>query len=324
MSGRGAAGLALLALLSCGGGGGGASPVVGAKDLGGALAAKVGDDSIFVASVERVARAQAVSPQRARELLVDDAVLASGARSRGIDPWFQVDAALARRLSKSLLAEAEARGDVTDAELDDGTKRYWLDVDRPAATRVAQAVVLADAKSTPDQRAASQTLAERIRDRARALHDLAASTSPPKVSFNEPLAAQLDELAQAFRTATNEVPRGQIKLTWEVDPPIADDNRMLAPEGADAVPEFTKEMASLRERGDVKLFSTRFGIHVVLLLEKTPAAQFSREERRKKLRDVTIKDRARAAELELLAKLREQASIERHAEGMLADVVVSQ
>ena len=99
---------------------------------------------------------------------------------------------------------------------------------------------------------------------------------------------------------------------------------MLAPEGGESVPEFTKEMASLHDRGDVRLFPTRFGIHVVVLLEKTPAAQFSREERRKKLRDVTIKDRARAAELELLAKLRAQASIERHAEGMLADVVVSQ
>ncbi len=312
-----------LALLSCGGGSS-SSPVVGAKDLGGALAARVADEPVFVATVEGVARAQAVSPQRARDLLVDDAVLAAGARARGLDPWFEIDAALARRLSKSLLAQAEARGDVTDAELDEGSKRYWLDVDRPAGVRVVQTVVLLDANATPAQRAAAQDIAEQLRVKAVALHDLAASTSPPNVSFNEPNAAQLDQLAQAFRTATSQVPLGQIKTNWEVDPPVADDNRVLSPEMGEVVPEYTKEIASLQERGDVKVFPTRFGIHVVILLEKTPAAQFSREERRKKLRDVTIKDRARAAELELLAKLRAQASIERHAEGMLADVVVSE
>ena len=89
--------------------------------LGGDVAARVGDEVIHVALVAKVAADQRVSADEALRRLVDDAIVASAARSRGMErttDW-RLRSARARFTADKLLADAKAKGPPTDEEVQD-------------------------------------------------------------------------------------------------------------------------------------------------------------------------------------------------------------
>src|SRR5262245_54045875 len=99
--------------------------------------ATVGSERIEKESVERIARAQGIAPDLARDRAVFDALLASFARDRfGADLLRQArkDAA-ARALLEDLARRANDQGPPTDAELATATERRFWEIDRPPLLR---------------------------------------------------------------------------------------------------------------------------------------------------------------------------------------------
>jgi peptidyl-prolyl cis-trans isomerase C len=64
------------------------------------------------------------------------------------------------------------------------------------------------------------------------------------------------------------------------------------------------------------------GLHVILLLERTPAVVLTGAARVARLRDDIVNERARAADRKLLAGLKPRASVTPDAAGLLALVTV--
>jgi parvulin-like peptidyl-prolyl isomerase len=111
-----------------------------------------------------------------------------------------------------------------------------------------------------------------------------------------------DPAAVAFRRAAGEVDARGFEVRIERLDPVAADGRVLRPGGGSLVREFADVASSLRERGDVAgPFRTPFGVHVAMLLERTPPHEVSADERRALLADEILDDRIRARRDALLA-----------------------
>jgi peptidyl-prolyl cis-trans isomerase C len=309
---------AALAAAACGG----PEPTSERAHLGGAVAARVGDHEIAVSSVVAVARAQGIAPAAARDLLVRDAVFAEAARARGLTADFQVDGALARRLLHAYAAEGAAAGDVTDAELDAETQRHWLEIDRPEGFRTVHAVVLVKPDASADTKQRAAAVAEAIRARATAL-DL--GPAPPPSRFSGAGAVAHDPAEKAFIDAAQAVPHDGFKVTAEALPPLTRDARWLSPDASSGVdPAFAAAAASLGSRGDVSpLTWTGFGVHVIVLLERTPAKHPPAAERRALVREAVMRARAEQKQKALLTARAADATVERSADASLALVPVA-
>jgi peptidyl-prolyl cis-trans isomerase C len=154
-----------------------------------------------------------------------------------------------------VLAESKAQGLPSDAEVERLSKVHWTDVDRPPRVRVIHAIVLrpTDAAQLLDARA----LAAKI-------HDAVVGATSDK----------------DFEARANAVPHPEkLKTKVEELPPFTADGRIV--EGGGVMPEFSKAAAALPAIGATsEVVESKYGFHVIRLLEKLPEQVMPFEDRR--------------------------------------------
>ncbi|MEP7053166.1 MAG: peptidylprolyl isomerase [Pseudomonadota bacterium] len=294
--------------LACSANGAAPAPLSQQAHLPAAVAAQVGSDPIALSTVARIAQVQGVSLQVARARAVSDALFAAAARSRlaerGLLPVAE-RSAFARAVLEGLKADALARGPATEAELTELTARRWQDFDRPPSSRTMHAVVLVDA---PASDAKARAVAERIRSAVLGITD-----------------------PEAFMTAARAVPHEGVEVRVERLPAVTPDGRTYYPEGAppDAAdqrfdPAFARAANELAVGQISEPTKSAFGYHVILCEAHLPELRVSAAERRVRLNDQLLKQRAEAAKQALLKELSARGSVQiaRSADDLTARVQV--
>ena len=229
--------------------------------LGGESVARVGDETIPASFVARVAAAQHIDARSAALLLIDDALAAQGAIDAGLERdsvlrW-QLVSARARTTITHFRDEAQAAGPPSDAELAELTAARWREFDLPDQIRVVHAVAQRPAK--PDSAAEQRTkaVAEQI---ARAVAD----------------AASVDD----FISRAKAVPAPKVTVTVEPLPAFVADGRMSEADGL-LDPVFAAAAFEIRAPGETsRVVETKFGWHVIRLVDRLPGKRVSAEQRR--------------------------------------------
>jgi hypothetical protein len=258
-------GLAALVLSACGEK---RPPAVRHGTLGPGVAARVGDDDITLETVQRIARARGTSPRQARDLAIQDALFAEGARAART----HAEVATAERgvLARALLEEIRQRGRdagaPTDAEVEAVTKERWIELARPPAVRVTHIVALT---KKPADREPARAIAERV---AAVLKG----------------ATKSDDFEKRIEgLATKEV---EVKV--ERLSPVTTDGRMFELAVAGRPPtelgtldeRFTRAAHAIEKPGELSpIVDTPFGFHVIFLEERLAPEQPSLELRRRLL-----------------------------------------
>lgn len=283
------------------------------------VVARVANEPIVDHDVARIAAAQGVSVSAARDLAIRDALFAAQAKTDGLDAerntQLMINAALARRMLRKILDDADRAGPVTDEELERVMTRRWLELDRPEGFRVVHAVVRTDEGIDEAKRNRAKVVAEAIREAVKSAVEKAKSTTAPR--------EQADPVVEVFKTAAEAVEREGFTIKVEALEPVASDGRVLSPSGGGYEKAFAEGAAKLAARGDLSdIVTTSYGLHVMLLLEKIPEARTSLDERRRLVREEVLWMRSSAARTKLLERLRPSAGVGREVETLLVMVPV--
>lgn len=259
----------------------GATPPDEHAALGGDVAARISAGAVSevvpLSLVSAVAAEQRISPTEAAHRLVDDAVAAVAARERGLDrrapaSWLLV-AARSRFAADRVRAEAKAGGLPTDEEVKELSLRHWREVDRPVSARVVHFVVKRPVK--PDL-----ALVEQARHVAEELR-----------------AATLDaKTPEEFLAKAKSLPHPkEIDVHAESLPPFTDDGYSI--EGPDMFDEvFVKAAHRIEKAGETSpVVETKFGWHVIRLVERVPEQRMPFESRRIAFAEEAYVMRARRA-----------------------------
>jgi hypothetical protein len=269
-----------------------APPKERAADLGGGIAARVGNEAIPASLVADVARVKGVTAREAMEGLVDDALAAQGGRAVGLegDPsvGWPIVSAKARAVALRVRTDATAKGPATDAEIDEVTAQHWRQLDVPEGLRVIHAIALYPnpKKHTPEADAAVRVTADRL------AAAVAKATTP----------AEFESLAHAV-VPENKVSTRVETLVFAVDGRSLDSNAVYQP-------SFVAPTAALHAPGDKVRAESTFGLHVVQLVERLPAHRVPLSERRTMLEADAITFRARKAYEVLLTDLQQRYPVE--------------
>ncbi|MGC4067510.1 MAG: hypothetical protein QM784_23270 [Polyangiaceae bacterium] len=130
----------------------------------GALA-MVGSEPISAELVMKVRDASVLTGDRATEQVIDVRLLGNWARQGGLAAGRRNHVSRAL-LARVLLEDVERRvreSPITDAEVDDATKRRWYEFDRPEARRIAHAVVKLEGTREDAAMALAQQVAKAVR-----------------------------------------------------------------------------------------------------------------------------------------------------------------
>lgn len=242
----------------------------------------------------RIAAAQDVSPKKALDKALPDALFALEASMRlpaGTRTTLE-RAAFARALLESLERAAVDQGAPTDAEIQRITEERWVELDRPVSVLVSHAVAL-----LPRSGERGQALAV-AKDIQRAVHGI--------------------RVVEEFLKAARAVPAGDIKVQAERLPYLTEDGRGISSESdhprspaGTFDPAFARAANALREPGDQsELVETRFGFHVIFLQERWPERRVSLRDRRVALLPEVQTRRADALRRDLVAELKARTLVE--------------
>jgi peptidyl-prolyl cis-trans isomerase C len=281
--------------------------------LEGEVVARVGDEVITRDAVAAIARAQNVDAERALELATFDALTAAEARARKLDVRHDrsANAALARLVIDALADESRAEGPPTEEEIAALTERHWVEVARPEGVVVAHAVVMVPPGASPDVDASALGLAKRVREALAPASELAKETPAPdnepkrgKKPPGDPAASELVRLAQS-------VAAGDLQVIAEHLWPIGSDALTLRVEAREQYdPLFVAGAFALKDRGDLSQpVRSSFGYHVILLLDRIPAATLTFEQRQKRFEPEVTAVRTRRKLDELLTRLRTEVPV---------------
>jgi hypothetical protein len=275
----------LCVLLACGG-----TPSAREKDTAAGLGSpEIRLDRRVLTQLEQSLR---VSPERARELATQDALLAAELRRR--DPGLAASlerVVLARALSRSLLEEAGRSGPPTDSEVDQLTRERWWELDRPRMVEVVHAVVIAESENL-----AAEALAGRIAQAVAEAKD-----------------------GVEFERAAKAVPAQDYTVKVETLPPVARDGRAIDPTKPPPVGpgeqhfalEFAEAAQALDHVGQLSpVVRSPFGYHVLHCLRIIEPQQPTLSERRKRLEPEVLQRRALAAQAQLLQRQRLESTPE--------------
>jgi hypothetical protein len=152
------------------------------------------------------------------------------------------------------------------------------------------------------------------------LLDGAPATGPRIAPQDDP-----DTLSGVFRRVASAVPHEGVEVVVEPLPPVAADGRLLIPGGDTLDMDFVRAVIALPSRGALSpITPSNFGLHVILLLERTPPVVLAAEARRARLFADIVNERARAADKKLLARLQDRRAVMPDAPGLLDLVTVDQ
>jgi peptidyl-prolyl cis-trans isomerase C len=280
------------------------------------VVARVGSLQITKESAAKLATTRQIDVRAAVELAVHEALLANAAEVAGLRDEPTTRAATRGALVHALVADlrdaATRAGAVTDAELAEVTARHWLELERPEGYRAVHAVVRLRADASADTKRQAEDVAAAIRAAVEPAAELARSTSAPAAGDGDPASA-------LFKSAAELVPHAGLELVVQDLDPVASDGRVLTVDGRTYERDFLEALMRLNERGECSPpSSTRFGLHVILLLERTPPNVVPLEERRKLVRDEVVSTRAQRAYRSLLDGLRSDAHLVLGADALLA------
>jgi peptidyl-prolyl cis-trans isomerase C len=264
------------------------------ENIGGDIVARAGNATISAALLTNVARAQKRTPDDAIQLLLDDALLSEGARSKKIDQATPVardlTALRAQLVADRLRNDARAIGPCTDAEVDTLSQLHLKDVELPELVQVIHAIAIRPKKEAPNQDQQIQHARE-IADAIEA-------------------AVQGATSADDFEARAKTVAHGDVEVRVERLPAFADDG--VVPEtggGMDAT--FAHAAFILAKPGDISpVVETTFGWHVIRLNERYAPKNIPREERRTMFAEECVATRARSAFQALLSARHASTHIE--------------
>jgi hypothetical protein len=280
-------------------------------DLGGevfvSVQASSARDAVPTSVLPKVAAELKIAPREAAHRLVDDAVAAVAARERGLDTkqparW-GLRAARARMTIERIRAQARAAGPPTDQEIKELTEKHWREVDRPESARVVHVVAMRADPPNAEVDTRAKALANELR------------AAVVAVATRE----EFVEKAKAFPHPKD------IKVQVDELPPITDDGYSI--EGPGHFDEtFSKAAVALAKPGDTSpIVETRFGWHVIRLVEKVPEQRMPLDARRVAFVEEAYSVRAQKALAALLGPLRaaNPVTIEPTAESAMRSVMAT-
>jgi hypothetical protein len=296
--------LALLLLLGCSSAG--SAPSRTTSTLPAGSAARVGTEVVSTTTVSRIASRQALTPPKALELALADALFAAEARAtlplastRSLER-----AAAARSLLEQLSQDAARAGAPTPSELAELVRERWVDLDRPDAVRTTHAIVMND---KPERDAEAHALAEKLAAAVRGASS----------------ADELIRLARAF-------PPAGFQIRAEALPFVTADGRIFVRKDAGFKasqggfdPDFARAANALQHPGELSpVVKSSFGYHVIRLEERAQGSVMREPELTERLSADVLVRRAARARRELLEKLHQAspAEVERAMNELTAQV----
>ncbi len=261
-------------------------------DLGSDVVARVGDVPISILTVQRIAVAQGISLEEARDRALRDAVFAAEAEARGLRDA-ELAAAVDARVLFAELRREESERPIGDEELQRVVERRWLALRRPAGRRLVHVVVRLPPKSEDETLwDAAFAVGAEIRE---------AVEGAAIVARAQPFVPGSDEAALEFRDLAKSVDAAGFQTKVEELGDVAADGRVLKEGSGTLDATFMEGVAALRARGELAgPFRTPFGVHVVLQTNSTPAVELTHDELLERAKGEIVDDRLRARSSALL------------------------
>jgi hypothetical protein len=241
-----------------------------------------------------------VTPARASELAVEDALLAGElARREPALAHALSRVVLARQLARQLLEDARSAGPPSESEVEELTRERWWELDRPRMVAVVHAVVLSE-----DENLEAEALARRIAS-----------------------AVQNSTSSEEFQNAARSVPGGNYTVRVETLPPVTRDGRAIDPEKpppagpseAHFSEEFAEAALALDHVGQLSpIVRSSFGYHVLRAERIVEPRQPSLRERTQLLEPQVLQRRSLAAQTQLLEQQRQETRPEQLRSARLA------
>lgn len=245
--------------------------------------ARVDDEHVTLATVERIANAQGISIDEALRLAIFDALCAREARARDLDRAvsFEIATHLARRVLDEELQRARDQGSLTVAELRAFAAENRLEVARPEVVVVVHALLPLSPEATPAEVASVERRADAVAARVRAVASAASGSVAPNYTPRPGLSlARLpkDPAFAALEAAARAVEGSSVN--FEQLPPLARDGNTVVDDATSAIdPTFTAAAFGLARRGDVVgPIRSPYGLHVIVLLDRIAAQELGDEE----------------------------------------------
>ncbi|MBM4377120.1 MAG: hypothetical protein FJ095_18720 [Deltaproteobacteria bacterium] len=305
------------------------------------VVAQIDSEIIRTREVSLVMREKPTSPSAARDALVHDSLFAAWARADFPEEAKHAEAAaLSRALLHELTRQAR-ESPISPDEFADWEQARFLDVDRPEGFRVVHAVALVDAKLPGSKLKEVRAYVSMLRERIGALAAAQRATKPPLRNgedvFLERTEIPEDLIAAAVRDLVTGMSHGELDVRYEALGAISSDGRFLnyARSPWERLHEtFAAAAGRLETRGDVsQLVETDLesdgkalrGLHVIVLLERTPAMRLPDDARRALLLPSILEARVLRARKNLLESLAKQETVvvERNADALLESVALN-